>query len=206
MAGFPQGLLWRRLDTSGAEHVLLDDHAGLRARGTMVAAEPVPLTCRYELYTDQTWVTATFDATVEGPGFLRTVRLERAAGRWRVTAREQGNLDAALRRAGRAPVGLPGTADPGRLTDAYDVDLGDSPLTNTIPLRRLRLLAAEPGTKRTVLVAWVLMPSLEVVAGTQTYTTLGSSTVMFTTGSYAAELTLDRDGYVRHYPGLADRA
>jgi hypothetical protein len=185
MAGLPKALMWRRIDSAGAEQVVLSDRSGLHARGTMVAALPVPFACRYELYTDNAWATARFDATVEGAGFVRTVRLERAAGRWRVTAGEQGDLDAAL-------------------VDALDVDLGQSPLTNTLPIRRLGLAGAAPGATRTIEVAWVLVPSLEVVESTQTYATLGGGRMRFTSGSFAAELVLDPDGYVRHYPGLAD--
>ena len=103
MAGLNTGLFWRRLDTAGAEQALFDERGRqLHARGTMVAATPLPLVCRYELHTDDTGATARFEATVEGPGFVRSVRLERATERWRVTASEQGHLDAALRRAGKA--------------------------------------------------------------------------------------------------------
>ena len=42
---------------------------------------------------------------------------------------------------------------------------GGSPLTNTLPIRRLGLLKAEPGGAHHLSVAWVLLPSLEVVAG-----------------------------------------
>ncbi len=112
----------------------------------MLAATPVAFACRYELYTDDTWATARFEVTVEGAGFLRSVRLERAAGRWRVTATEQGNLDAALLAAGHARAALPGSEEPGKLAKALDVDLGFTPLTNTLPIRRLGLLNAPPGT------------------------------------------------------------
>jgi hypothetical protein len=202
MAILPKALLWRRLDDPGVEHVLLDDGAGLHARGTMTAATPVPFVCRYELYTDDAWATARFDASVEGAGFLRTVRLERAAGRWRVTASEQGDLDAALVAAGRPRAHLPGTEDPSRLAAALDVDLGYSPLTNTLPVRRLD---PQPGTDHQVEVAWVLLPGLEVVPSTQTYTALGPGRVRFTSGSFTADIELDEQGYVTHYPGLVDR-
>jgi hypothetical protein len=207
MSELTTALFWRRLDAAGAEQTLLDGRGTrLHARGTMVAATPVPHACRYELHTDDTGATARFEATVEGPGFVRSVRLERAAGRWRVTASEQGHLDAALRRAGRTTVGLPGSEDPGRLSNALDVDLGFSPLTNTLPVRRLGLLNAEPGTSRTVEVAWVLVPSLEVVDSLQNYTVVGDGRLNFTSGSFSAELTFDPNGYITHYPGLAERA
>src|SRR5437773_10831318 len=107
MAVLPQSILWRRLDTVGAEHVLLAERSGLYARGTMVAAEPVPFTCGYELLVDEGWVSARLAVTAEGAGWLRSTKLERAAGRWRVTASEQGDLDPALLAAGQPRAALP---------------------------------------------------------------------------------------------------
>jgi hypothetical protein len=212
MAGLPKALFWQRTDAAGSEHVVLSDRAGLHARGVMAAATPVPFALRYELYTDDQWVTARFEATAEGAGFVRSVRLERAAGRWRVTATEQGDLDAALMAAGHPRAGMPGAEDPGRLHAALDVDLGFSPLTNTLPVRRLGLLGSadttaddQPAQEHTVAVAWVLVPSLEVVASEQTYRALGGERVRFRSGSFAADLTLDASGYVLAYPGLAVR-
>jgi hypothetical protein len=193
------------MDTVGTDHALLAEQSGLYARGTMVAAGPVPYTCGYELLVDDGWVSVRLSVTAEGAGWLRSVKLERAAGRWRVTAGEQGNLDAALAGAGRTRVGLPGIEEPGQLRDALDVDLGDCPLTNTPPVRRLGFLRAKPGTTSTLSVAWVLVPSLEVVAARQTYTSLGEGRVRYESGSFKADLTLDEQGYVVHYPGLAER-
>jgi hypothetical protein len=201
-----RSLLWRRLDTTGAEHALIDERVGLRARGTIVAAAPLAYTLGYELLTDDAWASARLAVTVEGAGWLRTVKLERAGGRWRVTASEQGDLDAALVSAGHARVELPGCEEPGELFDALDVDLGYSPLTNTLPLRRLGLLGAAPGTTQAVAMAWVLVPSLQVVAAKQRYTVLGEGRVRYESGTFAADLTIDGDGYVTRYPGLAERA
>ena len=47
---------------------------------------------------------------------------ELAAGRWRGTATEQGNLDAALTAAGHARAGLPGIEYPDQLYGVHDVD------------------------------------------------------------------------------------
>lgn len=183
--------MWTRTDVAGAEHVVFDDSRGLVAHGTQIAVDPVPYTCRYELHTDETWATARFTATTEGAGWLRTVRMERAAGRWRVTTAEQGQLDAHE----------PGIDDPDRLEDVLDVDLGGSPLTNTLPLKRLRL----EGTA-TVVAAWVLPPSLAVVREEQTYTVLSRNRVRCSSDSFEADIELDERGYVRDYPGLATRA
>ena len=72
-----------------------------------------------------------------------------------------------------------------------------------LPVRRAGLLSAAPGTEITVVVAWVLVPSLTVQAAEQTYTVLGRGRVRFASGRFTADLTLDQDGFVEAYPGLA---
>jgi hypothetical protein len=205
MATLPSSLFWQRLDTAGVEHTLADHRSGLLARGTAVAVDPIAYTCRYELRTDESWVTARLDVSSEGAAWMRTLRLELAAGRWRATTAEQGDLDGALAAAGHAGAGLPGTEDPDLLFGAFDVDLTGSPLTNTLPIRRLGLLKAEPGVAHRLSVAWVLVPSLEVVQADQIYTVLGDGKLRFASETFSADLEVDDDGFVIHYPGLARR-
>ena len=206
MSTLPGSLFWERRDTAGSEHVLVDARSGLYARGTALAVDPVPYTCRYELQTDPSWGTSRFEVSAEGAGWARSVRLELAAGRWRATTSEQGNLDAALTAAGHARAGLPGTEDPDLLYGAFDVDLGGSPLTNTLPIRRLGLLKAEAGVAHRVSVAWVLLPSLEVVQADQIYTPLSDGRVRFASETFSTDMVIDDDGFVRDYPGLAARS
>ncbi|RIV36114.1 putative glycolipid-binding domain-containing protein [Micromonospora radicis] len=202
----PKSLLWTRIDTAGAEHALVDDGHGLAAQGTQLSADPLPYTCRYQLMTDPQWVSVRLEVEVEGAGWRRSVRLERATDRWRVTAAEQGDLDAALTAAGRPPAGLPGVEDPDRLADALDVDLGASPLFNTLPVRRLRLAEQAADTSYPISVAWVLVPSLTVLPTEQVYTALGPNRFRYASDGFSADVEVDRDGFVRHYPGLAEAA
>src|SRR5690606_6693721 len=203
MSTLPKSRFWSRLDTVGSDHALLDDRSGLRARGVAVAATPLPYTCRYEVVTDETWATVRAEVSAEGAGWLRTVRLERATGRWRVTTAEQGNLGSALAAAGLPRPGLPGIEDPDRLAGAIDLDLAAAPLFNTLPVRRLDLLGAPAGTRHELTMAWVLLPSLEVMPSEQVYTVLDGGRVRFRSDTFTADLDLDADGYVTHYPGLA---
>jgi uncharacterized protein len=201
VGGLPRALLWTRTDTAGAEQVCFDDRRGLAARGVQVAVDPIAYACRYELYTDENWATVRLDVSAEGAGWLRGAKLERAAGRWRVVTAEQGDLDAALRAAGIATSApMPGIENPDLLAEALDVDLGGSPLTNTLPLRRLGMVTS------TVTVAWVLLPSLAVVPAKQSYTPVEAGRVRYSSGSFAAELEVDDEGYVIRYPGMAQRA
>jgi hypothetical protein len=200
MGILPRTLGWQRTDTTGGEFAVFDDRTGLVARGSAFAVSPVAYSCRYELATDADWASARFEGSAEGAGWQRTLRMERTGGAWRVTTKEQGNLNAV---APTAP--LPGAEDPGRLYDAIDIDLYASPLTNTLPIRRLGLLGQPAGTARTIVAAWVLLPSLAVVLSEQTYTVLGEGKIRYSSGDFMADLTVDPDGFAVDYPQLATR-
>ena len=201
MTVLPRAFAWQRTDTSGGEFVTLDDRRGLHAKGVAFAADNALYSCRYELRTDETWGSARFEVTAEGAGWLRTLRMERAAGRWRVTTSEQGDLERMLP---RAP--LSGIEDPDRLHAVLDVDLYNSPLTNTLPVRRLGLHRAAPGTLVSIEAAWVLLPSLAVLPIEQSYEVLAPRRVRYRSESFVADLELTEDGYVTDYPDLATLA
>jgi hypothetical protein len=55
------------------------------------------------------------------------------------------------------------------LAGCIDVDVSTTPLTNTLPIRRLGLA---PGTSADLLVAYVAIPGLELTAASQRYTHL----------------------------------
>jgi hypothetical protein len=92
------------------------------------------------------------------------------------------------------------------LAGCVDVDISTTPLTNTLPIRRLGLA---PGASADLLVAYVTVPQLELSAATQRYTHLdgpGSATVYrYESGSFQADLPVDGHGLVIDYPGLWQR-
>lgn len=92
---------------------------------------------------------------------------------------------------------------------SVDVDLQFSPLFNALPIRRLGL-HKEPG-EHTVPMVFVSVPTLEVTVVHQRYRTIstldadGRAVVEFGQDDYTVELTVDADGMVVDYPGLATR-
>jgi len=80
--------------------------------------------------------------------------------------------------------------------DTLDCDLGFSPSTNTLPIRRLGLAIGET---REIAVAWVLFPSFEIVVGRQSYERLAERTWRYLSTGFEAELTVDDDGLVNTY-------
>jgi len=87
--------------------------------------------------------------------------------------------------------------------EVLDLDLGYSPLFNSLPVLRNRL--HEGGEARDHVMAWVAVPELLVSESRQQYVPLGGGVVRFRSGSFSADLEFDGDGFVVHYPGLAER-
>ena len=74
------------------------------------------------------------------------------------------------------------------LDGCHDVDLGWTPATNTVPIRRLGL---EVGETASITAAWVRFPELDVVASEQRYTRLGNDRWQYRSGDYDYELVTD---------------
>jgi hypothetical protein len=81
-----------------------------------------------------------------------------------------------------------------------DVDLGFSPVTNSLPIWRLGP-SVPVGEERAIRVAWVLFPSLEVVVGRQSYMRLAERTWRYRSSCFAADLDVGPDGLVDTYAG-----
>lgn len=168
---------WRRTDEVEAdEHCTLAVRdAGLSLVGTILGAEAgQPIRVEYRVLADGAGLTtAVHVRDLRGFG-QRTLTLTRdAKGNWRVD-------------------GLPARA----LRGCTDVDLGCSPSTNTLPIRRLRLGI---GGSQTIRAAWVRFPELEVERADQTYTRLDELTYRYASGDFEAELTVDEMGLVAVY-------
>ncbi len=89
------------------------------------------------------------------------------------------------------------------LGDADFFDLGWSPLFNSLPVMRDRLL--EGGPPRLYTMCWVDVPSLEVSRSDQRYEPLGNGLVRFAAGDFRSEIRFDDAGFVLDYPGIAAR-
>jgi len=90
------------------------------------------------------------------------------------------------------------------LEGAEFFDLGWSPLFNSLPVIRDRLL--EPGPPRDYLMRWVDVPSLEVSMSEQRYEPLGDGVVRFRADDFVRDISFDTQGFVVNYPGIGARA
>lgn len=89
------------------------------------------------------------------------------------------------------------------LGDADFFDLGWSPLFNSLPVIRDKLL--ESGRARRYEMRWVDVPSLAVSTSEQRYEPLGDGQVRFSAGDFVADIRFDRAGFVLEYPGIGVR-
>ncbi len=84
------------------------------------------------------------------------------------------------------------------LANCLDVDIGVTPSTNAMAIRRLRL---QLGESRALTVAWLRFPEFKLTAMRQRYTRIGDNTYLYESleSGYKAELTVDDDGIVQTY-------
>lgn len=95
------------------------------------------------------------------------------------------------------------------LSGSVDCDLGKCPFTNLMPIRRL-LQHGTIGRWVSHTMAWIKVPTLEVVPATQQYMVVASdghgARIRYRSAtSQEFELHVDRDGVVLDYPMLAER-
>jgi hypothetical protein len=98
-------------------------------------------------------------------------------------------------------VGGPAREVPLGEADFFDLNL--SPLFNSLPVLRDGLL--EAGPPRDYTMAFVVVPSLEVVRSEQRYEPLGNRVVRYRSDDFTSDLEFDEDGFVVRYPQLAVR-
>ena len=177
----------------------------LRAAGVAVGADPLPYRLDYELECADDFVTRSLTVQTRGASWSRHLVLSRdPRGMWTVEASADGEADLP-----------PPGGDPATFAAALDCDLGECPVTNTMPVLRHRLLHG--GAPRDFVMAWVSVPDLAVVPSAQRYTFVGRSTtttsaqpasavIRFESGTFRADVVFDDDGLVVDYPGLGRRA
>jgi uncharacterized protein len=85
---------------------------------------------------------------------------------------------------------------------AMDVDVVLSPFFNTLPIRRLGLHIDSVDVE--VPVTYVSLPDLSVQEASLTYSS-GSDGIHVISPMSSATLSIDEDGFVLDYPGLAER-
>lgn len=177
-----QTLRWRPLDGVGFEHCeITATSESITARSVVIGDhDGHAFGARYELRLDPDWT-------------FRTLHLERIDGA-SVTLQSDGR--------GRWIDGE--NHHLVELDGCIDIDISATPLTNTLPIRRTRLVPGEP---QRFDMAWLPLDTLAPFVDGQIYTRIDDSHCRYQAadGSFEALLELDADGFVTNYPGLFER-
>jgi uncharacterized protein len=182
-----------RYGTELAEVDLATDR--LAAIGVAIGWDPLPYRLEYTLETGGGWITTRLDVTARGESWRRALDLRRSAdGTWTIAASAGGEVDL------QGPGG-----DVEAIAAALDCDLGNAPLTNTMPVLRHDLFHRDGSIE--FVMAWVAVPALVVRASVQRYTTLGDAAgglrrIEYRSRDFVSELRFDADGICVDYPQL----
>ena len=176
--------LWQWIPRVGLERFELAHDAGMWIlRGTIVTQAEVGATeATYEVRCDESWNTRGADVAIADASGRRSLKIESSDGRWTIDGSYAAHVDGCL-----------------------DIDLGWSPSTNTVAIRRLNLaIGAESGP---LTMAWVRFPELTVEPLAQAYARLGERLYRYTSrdGSFRADLTVDEEAMVIDYEKIWER-
>ena len=188
--------MWRRLDVSdGLAHGALSDFtpdathpdgAFLLDGSAVMRDDAGAWSLRYSVIADRTWLTRTVFVEVLADDGLERVTLEvDQMGEWTLDGRPWPDL-----------------------RGCTDVDISATPLSNTMPVRRLGLSV---GAEATIEAAWLDVPSLAVHRVPQTYRRLpdderGLATYTYADPTYGPFVfSVDAAGLVVDYQGLFTR-
>jgi hypothetical protein len=176
-----KSILWRRLDLPGHDAAQIAQvESGWLLSGAAVFAESSrPCRLEYAVSCDRSFVTTRCRVSGHVGNAVVQLELERSAtGLWSID----------------------GVAAPA-LTDCADVDLGFTPATNSLPIRRLALAVGDAAAVRA---AWLAFPELTVEVLEQRYTRIASDRYLYESdgGNFRRELAVDETGFVLEYPGL----
>ena len=173
--------MWRRIDLPGHEVATLDSLSdGWKLSGTaLFLAESGPAKLDYAVFCNSEWRTESgqVSGTIGGRSVDLAVSVS-SERKWFLNGVECGDVEGCL-----------------------DIDLGFSPSTNLLPIRRLALAV---GKQAEVRAAWLPFPSLELQLLPQVYRREGERTYRYESGGGAFTRTLEVNstGFVTSYPGI----
>jgi uncharacterized protein len=153
-------------------------------RGTILTmSHNAPAETKYEIACDRSFKTKHANISLLDSNGESSLKIETNNGRWFENGRENPAVNGAI-----------------------DIDLGWSPSTNTLPIRRLGLEIGQ--TSGEFIAAWVRFPELTLQPLPQEYLRLGDRKYRYSSrsGAFVAELLVDDHDLVLDYEGFWQRA
>jgi hypothetical protein len=177
--------LWRWLQGTGLERFeFLRTADEWIFRGTILTlVHDAAAEARYDIRCDHSFCTRAADISVRDAAGERSLQIVSKDGRWFENGVENQTVSGAI-----------------------DIDLGWSPSTNTLPIKRLGLEIGQ--TSGEFIAAWVRFPELTLEPLPQEYLRLGDRKYRYSSrgGAFVAELLVDEHDLVLDYEGFWQRA
>ncbi len=185
-------VLWQRLNEPGLEQcsLIVFGNAEPMLEGYIIAAlDERPIRVEYTVKCDSAW--STYDVSV------RCFFPDTSISSFQLSRDDESYWK-------RIDLAHPATAvELPEVTGCLDVDLGITPSTNTLPIRRLNLSVGESAE---VTAAWVRFPDLSVEPLRQRYTRLDANCYRYESDTgFSTDLTVDDLGLVMSYAGGWER-
>ncbi|MED5017310.1 putative glycolipid-binding domain-containing protein [Paenibacillus chibensis] len=171
-------IIWKRVDGTGMEYCMHSLGERTSIRGRVIRAEKNESSfVDYSVICDESGNTVEVDIDYIRQHEVQTMRLRKdAEHRWT-----------------RDGIPLP------ELDGLLDIDIGATPSTNVLPIRRLGL---KVGDSAEVTAAWVRFPEFDVMPLQQIYTRLQDGEYEYRSVSgYTALLKTDAEGIIHEYEG-----
>jgi hypothetical protein len=173
--------LWRWLQVTGLERFdLVRAAEGWIFRGTILTlAADTAAEAKYEVRCDHSFRTKSADISLLNSNGERRLKIEQQNGRWFENGRENPAVNGAI-----------------------DIDLGWSPSTNTLPIKRLKLEIGQSSGE--FVAAWVRFPELTLQPLPQEYLRLADRQYRYSSrgGAFVANLMVDDNGLIMDYEGF----
>jgi hypothetical protein len=174
-------VLWGRLDRPGHEFArVIFDNSCWHLNGTAVFVhDKQPCRLDYRVKCNSEW--ETLSGRVSGWVGAKEIEIEISVEQdrhWRLNGQECAQAAGCI-----------------------DLDLNFSPLTNTLPIRRLNL---NIGEKAEVRAAWLKFPGFQIEPLEQSYSRIDATTYRYESagGRFAADLKVNETGFVMSYPNF----
>lgn len=178
-----KNIIWKGLAAESLEHCCIYYKDLISVRSSIIGHHQfLPFKMDYEIELDQQWVIRSFLIRSSLFNMDQTLSLKHDGyGKWYGESKEWKTLEGCM-----------------------DIDISVSPFTNTLPINRLR---PSIGESNAIDVVYIDIPSFRISKASQQYTHIGEHVHRFTNaeGDFTADIQVDNDGLVVHYPGLFER-
>ncbi|WP_028544860.1 putative glycolipid-binding domain-containing protein [Paenibacillus taiwanensis] len=172
-------VIWKRIPDNGMEYCEVTFGAAMRMKGNLICAnDNGRSSIQYTVLCDQNGNTTHVAVHVQQEQGYSTLSVVRDhLNRWTLNGRE-----------------LP------ELNGIKDIDIGVTPATNSLPIRRLKL---DVGQSAQIDAAWIRFPALSIQPMKQQYECVSANTYIYKSieSGYTARVNTDDNGIVMDYEG-----